>query len=97
MKTNVRVLCEKRVLCVCLLSVYLGGEVFTCGPVRNDGMVGSLACRVETFIKTAAEQLHSGDGEYEPEDETDEEHVDDGGDGVDQRIYNDLKMSKEAR
>ena len=49
---------------------------------------------VGTHLKVfSSKELDSHDGEDEPEDETDEEHVEDAWNGLDESIYYNLKYS----
>ena len=45
---------------------------------------------VDALVELAPEELDAHDGEDEPKDETDQQHVDDGGDGVHQGVHHDL-------
>jgi hypothetical protein len=48
---------------------------------------------VDTLVELAPEELDPHDGEDEPEHEAHQQHVEDGGDGVHQRIHHNLKRS----
>ena len=56
----------------------------------------SISGIVDALVKLSAEELDAHDGEYQPEDEADEQHVEDGGDGVHQRVDDNLKHGKNA-
>ena len=49
---------------------------------------------VDTFVELAPEELDPHDGEDEPEDEAHQQHVEDGGDGVHQRVHHNLNMCR---
>ena len=70
------------------------GKVFgsTLPLVGNLRDVETNIVIVDTFVELPTEELDAHDGEDEPEDETHEEHVEDGGDGVHQSIDNNLKL-----
>ena len=53
----------------------------------QDGVRG-----VDASLESPPEQIHSHDAEYEPEDETDEQDVKDGGDGLDEGVDHHLRM-----
>ncbi len=59
--------------------------------------------RDELFALTDAlmiappEQLDAHDGEDEPEDEANEQHVEDGGDRLDQRVHHHLQTTPQKR
>jgi hypothetical protein len=42
------------------------------------------------LVVFAGEELDSHNGEYEPEDEAHQQHVEDGGDGLHQRVHHHL-------
>ena len=46
--------------------------------------------RFQTDLELAHEGVDSDDGEDQPEDDTDHQHVEDAGDGLDESINNDL-------
>jgi len=48
---------------------------------------------VNTLVELAPEELDPHDGEDEPEHEAHQQHVEDGGDGVHQRIHHNLERS----
>ena len=56
-----------------------------------------LAKLVDAAAESAAEQVDAHDAEDEPEDETDEQHVEDGWDRLDQRVHYDLHARKSRR
>ena len=63
------------------------------GLVVDDVDVEAVAVGVDALEELAAEELDAHDGEDEPEDETHEEHVEDGGNGVHQSVDNNLNWS----
>jgi hypothetical protein len=54
--------------------------------VWNDRGVDQVSIGVDATREPTTEQIHSHDAEDEPEDETDEQHVEDGWNGLDQRV-----------
>ena len=48
---------------------------------------------VNTFVEFATKKLNSHDGKYQPEHQTDQQDIDDGGDGVHQGIYYNLDQT----
>ena len=52
------------------------------------------AVLVNALEELATKELDAHDGEYEPEDETDEQHIDDGRDGVHQCVDHNLRKGK---
>ena len=51
-----------------------------------------LIVLVQTFVELSAEELDAHDGEDEPEHQADQQHVEDGGNGVHQSIHHNLKI-----
>ena len=49
-----------------------------------------LKLPVNAFIELAPKELNSHNGEYQPEDQTDQQHVDNRGDSVHQGIHHNL-------
>ena len=60
------------------------------GFIGNQRGVDKLTVGVDTAGELTAEQVHSHDAEYQPEDEADEKHVEDRRNRLDQRVYNHL-------
>ena len=54
---------------------------------RDDVVRHGEAGRVDAVLEAAAEQVDAHDAEDEPEDKADEQHVEDGWDGLDQRVH----------
>ena len=65
----------------------LGGALPFVGHLRD---VEADVVVVDALVELAPEELDTHDGEDEPEDETHEEHVEDGGNGVHQSVDNNL-------
>ena len=59
-------------------------------PVLHNIDAQPDAVLVYTLVELATKELDSHDGEDEPEDEADQQHIDDGGDGVHQGIHHNL-------
>ena len=59
-------------------------------PVLHNIDAQPDAVLVDTLVELATKELDSHDGEDEPEDEADQKHIDDGGDGVHQGIHHNL-------
>lgn len=49
---------------------------------RNNSRVYPVPVQVHTLVKLALEKLDAHDGKHEPEEETDKEHIENGGDRV---------------
>ena len=63
---------------------------------RHDVVVDGLALAVDAVLEAAAEQVDAHDAEDEPEDETDEQHVEDGRDRLNQRVHDHLQRHAAA-
>ena len=62
--------------------------------VVYDVDVEAVPALVDALEEFPAEELDPHDGEYEPEDEAHEEHVEDGRDGVHQGVDDNLEVQK---
>ena len=62
--------------------------------VIDDADVEAVALLVDALEELSAEELDPHDGEYEPEDEAHEQHVEDGRDGVHQGVDDDLEVEQ---
>lgn len=71
--------------------VVLVGVLFALRLVVDDVDVEAVAFLVDALEELAAEELDAHDGEDEPEDEAHEQHVEDGRNGVHQRVHHDLE------
>jgi len=58
---------------------------------RDDVETDQLARLIPAAAEPAAEQVDAHDAEDEPEDKADEQHVEDGWNGLDQRVHYHLK------
>ena len=70
------------------------GEVFLGAfpPVVDDRGRKALVKVVHAFVEFPAKELDAHDGEDQPEDQADQEHVEDGRDGVHQGVHHDLEQ-----
>ena len=66
----------------------LSGTLPLVGDLRD---VEADVVVVDALVELPAKELNAHDGEDEPEDETHEEHIEDGGNGVHQGVDNNLK------
>lgn len=62
--------------------------------IVDDGGWQSFSFFIHAFVKLAPKDLHSHDGEDEPKDQTHQQDVEDGGNGVHQCIHHNLSRSK---
>jgi len=64
---------------------------------RDDVETDQHARLVHAAAESAAEQVDAHDAEDEPEDQTDEQHVEDGRDRLDQRVHDHLQQPTATR
>lgn len=64
---------------------------FVVDDIREEGL---LSCVIETEVILSSKQVDTHDAEDEPEDEADQQHVHDGGDGPQQRVHHNLGRLK---
>jgi len=57
----------------------------------HDVVADGQSVAVDTVLEPAAEQVDAHDAEYEPEDEANQQHVEDGRDCLDQRVDDHLQ------
>ena len=69
------------------------GVSLTVVLVVDQGHADQLAGRVDARIEPPAEQIDAHDAEDQPEHETDEQHVEDGRNRLNQRIHHHLHQS----
>lgn len=52
------------------------------------------ACSVHTLAELASEQVDAHDAEYEPEDQTHQQHIHNGGDGANEGVHDHLMSNR---
>ena len=60
--------------------------------VLDDGDGETQVVLIEALVELAPEELDAHDGEDEPEHQADQQHIEDGGDGVHQGVHHNLAI-----
>lgn len=64
------------------------------GLVVDEGGLVDVAGAVDAAAELSGKQVDAHDAEDEPEDEADQQHVHDGGDGADQSVHHHLNTKR---